>query len=82
MDVIDQVLQIFAGSKGLLDDIALSDVPQFASELIQHLQGASANVREELESGEGLSDELEAKLVAAMENFKKTTSFAATNSDD
>ncbi len=82
MDVIDQVLQIFAGSKGLLDDIALSDVPKFASELIQYFQGAGANVRQELASGEGLGDELEAKLVTAMENFKKTTLFATINSND
>ena len=50
--------------------------------MIQYFQGAGANVREELESSKGLSDELEAKLVTAMENFKKTTSFAAVNSDD
>src|SRR5690606_21274882 len=38
MDVIDQVIQIFAGGKGFLDDLPIDQVNPFADALIKHFQ--------------------------------------------
>ena len=70
MDVIDQVLQIFAGSQGFLDDLPLEQVEAFSSKLLDHFNGPAKSVRDELASNKALSDELREKVKQAMTDFK------------
>ncbi len=77
MDVIDQVLQIFAGVKGFLDDIGLTNVHGFAADLLEHFKGPAIALREELASTQALSKDLEGKLLEAFKQFK--TSWVAAN---
>ena len=70
MDVIDQVLQIFAGFKGFLDDLPISDVLAFGGDLIEHFTGPAAAMRQELVDAQSISDDLAAKLSDAMQKFK------------
>jgi len=70
MDVIDQVLQIFAGSSGFMDDIALDHVQQFADDLVAYMKGAGASVRGELEEKKAFDDDLREKLKKAIGDFK------------
>ena len=72
MDVIDQVLQIFAGFKGFLDDLPIDDVLSFATALIEHFTGPAAALRQELVDSQSISDELATKLIEAMQQFKAT----------
>lgn len=72
MDVIDEVLQIFAGSKGYLDDVAKSDVPAFAAKLLEHFKGAGNVLREELVATQAISDELAGKLAESIKQFKSS----------
>jgi len=71
MDVIDQVIQIFAGSSGLMDDLPIEDVQRFSSELVEHFKGPKASLRQQLEEQQALSDELRDQLRAAVQEFKK-----------
>ena len=57
----EQVVALYAGVNGYLDDIPVSDVPRFAEELIEHLRAESSILQEIRESGD-LSDEVAARL--------------------
>jgi F-type H+-transporting ATPase subunit alpha len=66
----EQVVAIFAGSEGFLDDVPTAQVPRFQDELREHLR-AEKSVLEELREGKDLPDELADRLRAELEKFKK-----------
>jgi len=70
MDAIDQVIQIFAGSKGLLDDLSLDQVATFSSAMIEHMAGPGVEIRNELAENKAFTSELEEKLLKALRDFK------------
>jgi F-type H+-transporting ATPase subunit alpha len=57
----EQVVALYAGVNGFLDDLPVKDVPRFVEELIEHLRAESTNLKEIRESGD-LSDEVAARL--------------------
>ena len=68
-DVIDQCLSIFAGSKGLLDDLPAKNVHEFEAGLLEHFRGAKSDLRSQLvdkKSFKGMEDQ----FLAAMKDFK------------
>ena len=68
-EVFDQCLSIFAGSKGLLDDVDLDKVLDFERALLDYFQGPQKPLRDKLvEAGsfKGMEDE----FVSAMRDFK------------
>jgi F-type H+-transporting ATPase subunit alpha len=70
-NVIDQCLSIFAGSKGLLDDVPLPRVSAFEKGLLEHFQGPAKALRDQLvekKSFKGMEDQ----FIAAMKAFKST----------
>ena len=70
IDAIDQVIQIFAGSKGLLDDLALDQVAAFSSAMIEHMAGPGIEIRNELAQNKAFTPELEEKMIKALGDFK------------
>ena len=75
MTVDEQVASIFAGTRGYLDNIPVSDVGRFEEELLRHLKDKQKAVMQTiLESGD-LDDKTEEKLDKAIAAFAK--SFAA-----
>jgi F-type H+-transporting ATPase subunit alpha len=66
----EQVVAIFAGSEGFLDDVPTAQVPRFQDELREHLR-AEKTVLEEFREGKDLPDELADRLRAEIEKFKK-----------
>ncbi len=71
MDVIDQVISIFAGTKGYLDDVDLKRVAEFEKGLLDHFRTTAKAVREELVTKQALDDELTDKIATAIADFKK-----------
>jgi F-type H+-transporting ATPase subunit alpha len=69
--VEEQVVSIWAGTKGKLDKIPLSDVLRFERELIDHLR-QSTRVLEHIAGSGKLSDEDEAALHEAVDSFVTT----------
>ncbi len=51
MPVQEQVVVIFAGTKGYLDDVPVADVKRFESELLDFMRGRHGSLLEELKSG-------------------------------
>jgi F-type H+-transporting ATPase subunit alpha len=71
MDVEDQILQIFAGSNGFVDDLEAGKVQQFMSDLSQHFAGPQKSLRDELTASGKMTDELEEKFKKAISDFKQ-----------
>jgi F-type H+-transporting ATPase subunit alpha len=67
--VEEQVVAIFAGINGYLDDVPTSEVPRFQDELREHMKAEGSIYREIAEKKE-LSDELTEKVRAEIEKFK------------
>ncbi len=72
--VNDQVLSIFAGAQGFLDDIALDRVREFEAGMLKHFHGEFPEVVDELDRTGALGDELSAKIKTIITNFKGTFS--------
>jgi F-type H+-transporting ATPase subunit alpha len=66
----EQVVAIFAGVNGYLDEIPVNDVPRFQDELRENLKAESSILESLRESGE-LSDETEEKLRQELDRFKQ-----------
>jgi len=69
MPVEEQVLAIFAGTRGSLDDIPVSDVRRFERELLEDLRARCADLLAEIRDSGNLPDE--EKITAAISNFKE-----------
>ncbi|MHB8437592.1 MAG: F0F1 ATP synthase subunit alpha [Acidimicrobiales bacterium] len=69
MPVEEQVLVIYAGSNGFVDDVPVPAVHRFESELLQFVRGNHPDLLEEIRSGGALPDE--GKLKSAIESFKR-----------
>ncbi len=74
MDVIDQVLQIFAGHSGMLDDLAVDQVLPFSEALVEHFNGPGSALRQELVDAQAIDDAMGEKLVQSIQDFKATWS--------
>ena len=71
MRVEEQVVIIFAASKGVLDDIELPLIRKFEVELMESLKATNDTILKEIFEKGSISDELNKKLLEAMINFKK-----------
>ncbi len=70
MDVVDQVISIYAGSKGFMDDVTRADVPAFEKGLMEYMQGPGKSVRDELSKLKKFDGQLEDRLKSAITDFK------------
>ena len=70
MDVIDQVISIFAGSNGHLDEFALKQVDAFEKGMHEYLSTVGKAVRDELTEKQAFDDDLKGKLNEAISAYK------------
>lgn len=71
MPVEDQVLVIFALTRGYLDDIEIKDINNFEKELISYMKSIRADLFDILSDTKDITEEFEKQLSAAIEAFKK-----------
>jgi F-type H+/Na+-transporting ATPase subunit alpha len=69
-EVADQVISIYAASKGALDDLQVSDVQRFEKEFLQFIQQKFQMVLDSINKESKLSDAAGAQLDAAIKEFK------------
>ncbi len=72
MDVTDQIIVIYAGVKGYLDDIPVDSVQQFEHDLIEYMHTKHLDCYNELKEKAELTEELEKKLQDILNRFKET----------
>ena len=68
--VEEQVALLYAGTHGYIDDVALDKVSAFAQGLLSHLR-AEGGLFKTIRDAKRLTDETEAALKAAVEDFRK-----------
>ena len=78
MNVVDQVLSIYAGTKGHLDSVPVDQVSRWESEFITFMHDQKSEVRQMILDGGDLTDEVTAAIEAAIAEFQ--TQFV--NSDE
>lgn len=69
-ETVDQILSIFAGTKGFLDDVDPAKVLEFEKGMLDHFKSAAKGVRDELAEKLALDDALTGKIEEAMKTFK------------
>ncbi len=74
----EQVVALFAGINGYLDDVPASDVPRLQNELREYMRTEKTVLQEIRETGD-IGDELEPRLREALDKFKET--FAPTEQE-
>lgn len=65
-----QVMVIFAGTAGYLDDIPVSDIRRFERELLEFVEAREPDVPEHIRTTGTFPEEIEKKLRRAIEDFK------------
>jgi F-type H+-transporting ATPase subunit alpha len=72
MAVEDQVISLYAGTGGFLDDVPVPDVQRFESELLTYVHGRHSEVGKRIAEQGDLPDEMLETLRGAIEEFKKS----------
>ncbi len=72
MVVEEQVAVIFAGVKGYLDKIALTDIGRFEEGLLDMLRGSGQDILAAIRDEQAISEKTETKLRSAIESFAKS----------
>jgi F-type H+-transporting ATPase subunit alpha len=71
MPVEQQVIVIWAATKGFVDDVAMEDVRKFEQGLLAFIENAKGGLLEKLHERKKLDEELESELRAAVTEFKE-----------
>lgn len=71
MNVIDQVVIIWAGSKGYLDEVDLDRVAEYEEKLLDFVNSTHKEIPDAIESDGEISDDTENKLKTVLESFTK-----------
>ncbi len=69
--VTDQVISIYTGTRGFLDDLPLPRVAEFEEKLLRHFRDEFPEVHGALNDKKELTDELDAKLKDIIGKFKQ-----------
>jgi len=68
--VVDQVISIYAGAKGYLDDVALDKVASFEKDMLEHFHTIAQGVWDEIDGAKAIGDDIAKKLDDALTQFK------------
>ncbi len=71
MPVQEQVISIYAAAKGFMDDVAVENISDFESKMLEFLRDRKSEVVSKLAEVGELTDEVESGIRAAIEEFKK-----------
>lgn len=71
LPVEDQIIALFAGAHGYLDDIPVEAIREFGIELRRFVKTKRQEVRTELKDKKVIDDSLKSKMSHAIEEFKK-----------
>ena len=74
MTIAEQVVSIFAGVNGYLDDLDLNKIRDFEKDLYELIKSSHADIIEKVNSTGELDDDTSSKLQSIIEEFKKNRS--------
>ena len=71
MTVAEQILSVFTGVRGYLDDVELDKIKEFEKGILNKVKNENPEIIEKIESTGKLEDETEKILVQCIEEYKK-----------
>jgi F-type H+-transporting ATPase subunit alpha len=71
LSAVQQVISLFSGVRGLLDDVKVGDINRFESGLLNFIEEKHKDIMDTIEKEKKISDEIEAKLKDAIIAFKE-----------
>lgn len=71
MNVMQQVVSLYAGTRGYMDEIPVTAVRKYEDDLQEFIANAKPEILEGIKTKGALDDDLEGKLKAALEEFNK-----------
>ncbi len=72
LSVEDQVISVFAGTRGYLDNIAIEKIGAFEAQLLSEIKAREPGIIEAIAKDQQIRPETEKKLIAFIENFART----------
>jgi len=79
MPAEEQVVAIFAGGRGFLDDVEISDILRFRAEFLEFMRASRPEVLAAIVTEKRFNEKIETDLKAAISDFK--TQFAPSKSE-
>ncbi len=70
--VEEQVVSIFAGTRGYLDKLAVNAIGRFEKQLLARLRASNKDILDGIRTARELTKDLEAKLRAVLDDFSKS----------
>ena len=71
MTVAEQVISVFAGVKGYLDDVDLGKIKGFEKDIIEKIKNDKPEIIEAIQSSGKLDEDTENQLKQVIEEYKK-----------
>ena len=71
MTIAEQVVSIFTGVNGYLDDLELNQIKDFEKDLFELIKSSHSDIIESINSSGDLNDDTSNKLTSIIEEFKK-----------
>ena len=71
MAVAEQVISVFTGVKGFLDNIELNKIKKFEKDIIEKIKSEKPEILESIQSSGKLEEETEKSLIQIIEEYKK-----------
>jgi F-type H+-transporting ATPase subunit alpha len=75
MPVANQVLSIYAGVNGFLDDVPVNKILQFERDFLEYISEKHPQVKDEIVSKKKIDDEFGGQLKQILTDFKKTKKY-------
>ena len=75
MPVADQVVSIFAGVNGLIDNIPVNKIREFEQDLLAYIKGKYPKIREEVVAKKKIDEEFGGQLKQIITEFKKSKGY-------
>jgi F-type H+-transporting ATPase subunit alpha len=71
LEVMQQVVSIFAGTKGFTDDLKVEEVQPFLKDMLRFMATSKNSLMQKLSEEKTLTDPLQEELVGALKEFKE-----------
>ena len=75
MPISDQVISIYTGVNGFLDNVPVKKIREFERDLIEYFKEKHSVLRDEVKTKKKIDDELGGKLKGAINEFKKSQGY-------
>jgi F-type H+-transporting ATPase subunit alpha len=72
MPVEKQVISLYAGTKGYIDDVPVADVTRFEAELLKYVDNTAPEIGADIVKNKKITDANEAALKKVLADFKQT----------